>query len=209
MSAKNKEIPEARFEYRTFGRDLSRYRSTLLAHAGDHAEVNARESQELYLLSRTNDTFNCKIRENKMDIKVLLQSKGLLEQWNVYLKAPFPLSRKVLIKEIFPALWTRSPLLEEKNYDLPDVLEITERHPNLQIVSVDKKRSGLILGEIMAEFAEVWVNGAFVETIAVESSNEKEVLLWIKKLGLQDVENINYPRALRRIIGWEGLKVID
>ena len=56
--------------------------------------------KEIYILSRTNDINNTKIRDGKMDIKTFVQSKDGLEQWNPLMKANS--MKASVLKEVFP-----------------------------------------------------------------------------------------------------------
>ena len=68
------EISKPRFEFRTFGQnfDDEHYRMARLPNAVPE-KVWERSSQEIYILSRTNDKNNTKIRDGKMDIKTFVQ----------------------------------------------------------------------------------------------------------------------------------------
>ncbi len=65
--------------------------------------VHHRKSDEIYIISKNNNSNNIKIRDDKLDIKNHIQTIKELEQWNPVLKAEFPLKTTVLINEILPA----------------------------------------------------------------------------------------------------------
>ncbi|SFK87135.1 hypothetical protein SAMN05216357_10798 [Porphyromonadaceae bacterium KH3CP3RA] len=85
-------ISKPRFEFRSFGRCFC-----------EAEKVWERRSTETYIVSRTNDVNNTKIRDGKMDIKTYAQTVDRLEQWNPLMKGEFPISAQVLNKEVFPA----------------------------------------------------------------------------------------------------------
>ena len=88
-----------RFEFRTFGRNFDLVKDkmgTLTGPVPDFAKK--RISSEIYILSRTTDLNNCKIRDQKIDIKALIKVEDKLEQWDLLLKMDFPLFKKTIIK---------------------------------------------------------------------------------------------------------------
>ncbi|TVR37876.1 MAG: hypothetical protein EA394_11330, partial [Bacteroidia bacterium] len=91
------EISKPRFEFRTFGQDFDEqhYRMSRLSVPVPE-KVWERYSEEIYILSRTNDINNTKIRDGKMDIKTYVQTVDGLEQWNPLMKGEFPIAADVL-----------------------------------------------------------------------------------------------------------------
>ena len=90
------EISKPRFEFRTFGIDLSETTARMVELSMPVPEhVKVRHSDEVYIISRTNDINNTKIRSGKMDIKTFAQSKDGLEQWNSLLKRGFSIQREI------------------------------------------------------------------------------------------------------------------
>ena len=209
MSDISNKITPARFEFRIFGRDL-KYLQNRLSELSDPVpdRFKKRSSQEFYLLSLTNDTCNCKIRDRKIDIKAIVSKRDKLERWDVVLKADFPLDRRVIVKEVFPAMWTRSPMLDPGVYDIDGMLAIAGKHKDLQPVTIDKIRFGYSIKGTFCEFAEVFVNGARIETVAVESENPDVLVEVAEMLNIYHLENLNYPAALKRVMGLDGLKTI-
>ena len=98
------EISKPRFEFRTFGQSFEdeEYRMSRLSAAVPE-KVWDRSSEEIYILSRTNDVNNTKIRDGKMDIKTFVQTVDGLEQWNPLMKAEFPISASSLKNDVYPA----------------------------------------------------------------------------------------------------------
>jgi len=70
------------------------------------------------------------------------------------------------------------------------------------LVSVEKKRFGFSVNGIICEYAEVWFNGARVETACCESENYDSMAAVVEALGLKGMENTNYLRAAKKVIGW-------
>jgi len=204
------EISKPRFEFRTFGRsfeDTAYIMSRLSVPVPE--KVWERTSKEIYIISRTNDVNNTKIRDGKMDIKTFVQEVDGLEQWNPLMKGEFPMKLEMLEKEVFPAFKVEMPELGKEEYTLDEFLEIVKNHPDLQAVSIEKERFGFMVNDTICEFANVWINGAMVVTVNSESTELDDIKKTIKDLGLEGVENINYLQAAKRVIGMIDKKLAN
>ena len=196
------EISKPRFEFRTFGQDFDEqhYRMSRLSVPVPE-KVWERHSQEIYILSRTNDINNTKIRDGKMDIKTYVQTVDGLEQWNPLMKGEFPIATDVLKKEVFPAFQVEMPVLDKDAYSFEEFMEMIYAHPDLQAVRVNKERYGYMVNDTICEFGYVQINGAQVVTINSESTEVEDIKKTMKDVGLEGVENINYLQAIKRVIG--------
>ncbi len=204
------EASKPRFEYRTFGRDFENA-AFLMSRLSVPVprKVWERFSQEIYIVSRTNDVNNTKIRDGKMDIKTFVQEVDGLEQWNPLMKGEFPMKVDVLKNEVFPAFKVEMPEFEKDEYTLEEFLEIVKNHPDLQAVSVEKQRFGYMVNDTICEVANVWINGAAVVTVNSESTEIEDIKKTIKDLELEGVENINYLQAIKRVIGMIDKKLAN
>ncbi len=165
-------------------------------------KVWERHSTETYIVSRTNDVNNTKIRDGKMDIKTFVQSVDGFEQWNPLMKGEFPISAAVLRNEVFPAFKVANlPELKKETYTLEEFLEMIDNHPDLQAVKVEKIRFGYMVNGTICETGEVYINGAKIETINSESTEVEDLKKTVQEVGLEGVENINYLQAIKRVIG--------
>ncbi len=196
------EISKPRFEFRSFGQDFkdASFRMARLSKPVPE-KVWKRESDEIYILSRANDINNTKIRGGKMDIKTYIQTVDGLEQWNPLMKGEFPMPRKQLLEEVFPAFQVEIPALDKDEYTKEEFLSIVAAHSELQAVCVHKERYGYMVNETICEVAEVLVNGAKVVSINSESTEIQDIKNTLEDTGLTGVENINYLQAIKRIIG--------
>jgi len=204
------EISKPRFEFRTFGRsfeDTAYLMSRLSVPVPE--KVWERTSKEIYIISRTNDVNNTKIRDGKMDIKTFVQEVDGLEQWNPLMKGEFPMKSEMLEKEVFPAFKVEMPELEKEEYTLDEFLEMVKTHSDLQAVSIEKERFGFMVNDTICEFANVWINGAMVVTVNSESTEIEDIKKTIKDLGLEGIENINYLQAAKRVIGMIDKKLAN
>ncbi len=196
------EISKPRFEFRSFGQsfDTAAKRMARLSMPVPE-KVWERHSDEIYILSRTNDINNTKIRDGKMDIKTYVQTVDGLEQWNPLMKGEFPISAEVLKKEVFPAFQVTMPELTKETYTYNEFIEMINNHPDLQAVKVHKQRFGYMVNNTICETGAVLINGAKVETINSESTEVDDIKKTMKDVGLEGVENINYLQAIKRVIG--------
>ena len=197
------EISKPRFEFRTFGQnfDASAKRMARLS-VPIPEKVWERESNEIYILSKTNDINNTKIRDGKMDIKTYIQTVDGLEQWNPLMKGEFPISKEVLENDVFPAFQVEMPKLLKDAYTMGEFLEMIDDNPKLQAVKVRKQRFGYMVNNTLCEVGNVLINGAKVVTINSESTELDDIKKTIVDCKLEGCENINYLQVIKRIIGW-------
>lgn len=204
------EISKPRFEFRTFGQDFTKAIERMARLSVPVPEkVWERHSDEIYIISRTNDINNTKIRDGKMDIKTYVQTVDGLEQWNPLMKGEFPISAEVLKKEVFPAFMVEMPELTKETYTYEEFISMVNAHPDLQAVRVHKQRWGYMVNDTICEAGAVIINGAKVMTINSESTELEDIKKTIKDVGLEGVENINYLQAIKRVIGMSDKKLAN
>lgn len=204
------EISKPRFEFRSFGQSFAKAAHLMARLSVPVPEkVWERKSKEIYIVSKTNDINNTKIRDGKMDVKTFVQTKDGLEQWNPLMKAEFPISKKILEKDVFPAFQVEMPELKKDKYTLKAFLNMIDKHPDLQRVRVEKHRFGYMVNDTICEVAEVLINGAKVCTINSESTELGDIKKTLKDIGLEKTENINYLQAIKRVIGWNNKKLAN
>ena len=197
------EISKPRFEFRSFGQDFNKQAERMARLSIPIPEkLRVRHSQESYIMSRTNDINNTKIRDGKMDIKTYVQTVDGLEQWNPLMKIEFPMSVNFLKSDIFPAFQAERPDFEKTEYTMDEFLAMVKKHLDLQAVSVVKERFGYMINDTICEVGNILINGAKVITINSESTELDDIKKTVIDVGLDDVENINYLQAIKRVIGW-------
>ena len=197
------EISKSRFEFRSFGQDFNKQAERMARLSVPIPEkLRVRHSQESYIMSRTNDINNTKIRDGKMDIKTYVQTVDGLEQWNPLMKIEFPISVNFLKSDIFPAFQAERPDFEKTEYTMDEFLAMVKKHLDLQAVSVVKERFGYMVNDTICEVGNILINGAKVITINSESTELDDIKKTVIDVGLDDVENINYLQAIKRVIGW-------
>ena len=197
------EISKPRFEFRSFGQDFNKQAERMARLSVPIPEkFQVRHSRESYIMSRTNDINNTKIRDGKMDIKTYIQTVDGLEQWNPLTKTEFPISVNFLKSDIFPAFQVEMPVFEKTEYTMDEFLAMVKKHPDLQAVSVVKERFGYMVNGTICEVGNILINGTKVITINSESTELDDIKKTMIAIGLDDVENINYLQAIKRVIGW-------
>lgn len=192
-----------RFEFRTWAKNFGKVEEKMRRLA----EVEQiREGREIYIVSAANNENNTKIRDRLMDIKVFVQEKQGLEQWNPRMKGEFPMSAVVLMEQVFPAFGVDMPNLDKDEIALSEYLdEIIRPHPQLAAVEVFKRRFAFTVNNCIAEIAEIEINRAGMQTVAIESVDIDDILKAKEMLGLDEYENVNYLLAIKRVIGMEPL----
>ncbi|MCD6544640.1 MAG: hypothetical protein J7K34_09035 [Flavobacteriaceae bacterium] len=197
------EISKPRFEFRTFGQNFDESAKLMARLSGPvPKKVWERESDEIYILSKTNDINNTKIRDGKMDIKTFVQTVDGLEQWNPLMKGEFPISKEVLTNDVFPAFKVDMPELTQDTYTMDEFLAMIDAHPDLQGVKVHKQRFGYMVNNTICETGNILINGAKIATINSESTEIEDIKKTVVDCKLGGFENLNYLQAIKRVIGW-------
>ena len=123
------EISKPRFEFRSFGRDFNKQAERMAKLSVPIPEkLRVRHSPEIYIMSRSNNINNTKIRDGKMDIKTYVQTVDALEQWNPLTKTEFPVSAHFLKSDIFLAFQVEIPVFQRQT----TLLEMQERYHFLE-----------------------------------------------------------------------------
>ena len=197
-----KPVEKPRFEFRSFGKDFSLQAKKMKRLSEPITKnIRIRQSKEIYIISITNDINNTKIRDNKIDVKRLVQIKDGLEQWNPVTKTEFPVLKEYLLDQFFPSLYTISPPLYNNIYSVGDFIKIIDDHEDLCAIRVSKERFGYMVNQTICEVANVTINKTRIVTISSESINSTAVKKTIIDIGLESVENINYLQAIKRVSG--------
>jgi exopolyphosphatase/guanosine-5'-triphosphate,3'-diphosphate pyrophosphatase len=163
-----------RWEWRT--------EADLDAPAGEVAE-----SDELYLLSER--TASVKVRDGRLDVKVLERVQDGLELWRPVVKAEFPLDADA-VDEVVRALGVSGR---------PSTLDELRALAGVRAVEVHKRRERFTVGDAMAERAELRTERGVALTVAVESEDPMAVLAGVRELGLEGRQNVSVPRTLKSL----------
>jgi hypothetical protein len=188
-----------RYEFRIFSENLSKIKNRLNQIS---SVENIRKSSEVYIISPATTKSNVKIRNEQIDIKVLINEEHGLEQWLPQLKVDFPIRQNIIQQKIFPFLKTKTPNFELKEYSQEQFLnELVEPNEILRMVEVKKSRYAYNVNGCISEFAKLKINQIPIQTVSVESDHYDSVLVALSVLGIEHYENENYIKAIKRLIG--------
>ncbi|RLD67927.1 MAG: hypothetical protein DRI84_01160 [Bacteroidetes bacterium] len=192
-----------RYEFRVFGVKSINPFIEALKSLGQAGKV--RHISEIYLMTSGNNNHNIKIRNKRLDIKTLVMQENGLEQWNPEEVGTFPLLKDKIKNQIFPSLGVESPVLDRDVYTLKQFMqELVLEDPDIIVALTEKERFAFEFEGCICEYAEVKINGALQRTLAIESENPDLVCRALEVLKLGEAhENVNYPKALKRVLGLE------
>lgn len=193
-----KIVPRA--EFRVFGKDIIK---GVIEHmwACKAQLFKARVMpEETYILSRNTNEANVKVRDGLLDIKTKTgETPEGFEIFQPRGKFQFPVSREELA-EILGHLKVTVDLTEPE-YTFEAFCSLVKANPETALVKVEKKRYGFSVNGVICEYAQVWFNGALVETACCESENYEAMKGAVEALGIAGLPNTNYLRAAKAVIG--------
>jgi hypothetical protein len=157
---------------------------------------------ETYFLSRMTNEANVKVRDGLLDIKTKTgETPDGYEIFQPRGKFQFPVKRDDLTT-ILSHLRVPIPL-DRDTYTIDEFIQMARQHPDLSPVTVEKMRYGFTIDGVICEYAQVYFNGAMVESACVESENYAAMRGIIDGLGLSAMPNVNYLKAAKRVVGIE------
>lgn len=190
-----------RAEFRVFGQGVI---DTVRAHMYNGRTVlqqARRMPAETYLLSVHTDEANVKVRDGLLDIKTRVgQTPEGYEIFQPRGKFPFPVPGAELAA-ILSHLLVQMPASDMERMPMEAFVGAARAHPQLRVVSVEKMRYGFTIDGVICEYAQVWFNGALIETACAESEDYGRMSEVIEGLGLEGLPNTNYLRAAKRVVG--------
>lgn len=191
-------VPRA--EFRVFGQDVIDVVKAHLWNGRTILQQARRMPAEVYFLSAKTDTANVKVRDGLLDVKKRVgQTPEGYEIFQPAGKFQFPATVETLT-QVLQHLQVNLPL-DQATYSVEDFITIARKHPDLCPVTVEKMRYGFTIDGIVCEYAQVWFNGALMETACVESENYAGMKTTIEGLGIVALPNTNYLRAAKRVVG--------
>lgn len=160
---------------------------------------------ETYFLSRHTRDANVKVRDGLLDVKI--KTGATPEGYEIFQpsgKFQFPVSTDQLatiaahLKVTLPAQMASAAMV---TFD--EFLAMARQHADLTPVTVSKMRWGFMIDGVICEYAQVFFNGAMVESACVESENYAAMHEVIAVLGLDAHVNTNYLKAAAAVVGLE------
>lgn len=193
-----KIVPRA--EFRVFGQNIIEGVRARMWN-GKTVLFQARKMPaETYFLSARTDEANVKVRDGLLDIKTKVGETG--DGYEIFQprgKFQFPVKRADLATILSHLKVDLA--LDADSYTIEQFIDIARRHPDLCPVTVEKMRYGFTIDGVICEYAQVWFNGALVESACVESENYEGMKQVIEGLGLASLPNTNYLRAAKKVVG--------
>lgn len=195
-----KIIPRA--EFRVFGQGVIDLVQEKLWNGKTVLQKARRMPQETYFLSRHTNEANVKVRDGLLDIKTKVgETPEGYEIFQPRGKFQFPVP-KTDLATILSHLKVEMKL-DQETYDIDTFIAMVRKQPDLAAVTVEKMRYGFTIDGIICEYAQVWLNGALVETACAESENYAGMKEVVELIGIADMPNTNYLRAAKRVVGME------
>lgn len=193
-----KIIPRA--EFRVFGHGIIEGVKEKMWEAKATLFKARKMPNETYFLSVHTDTVNVKVRDGLLDIKTKVgETPDGYEIFQPRGKFQFPVKREELAT-ILQHLEVSIPLNKE-SYTLETFIKMAKASGELIPVNIEKMRYGFSVNGIISEYAQVWFNGALMETVCCESENYTGIKATVTALGIDKLPNTNYLKAARQVVG--------
>jgi hypothetical protein len=187
-----------RYEFRLF--DLDRSCDAAAGKLADHLQYIATDdSAAVYLISPDLADVNVKIRDGKLDVKMLIERHMGLELWRPSGRYAFPLTN--LDASIRALGLLLSPMTHSAAPGPDGFIAAAEASPRFCVMHVSKRRMRFAASGVHAEVAQVQINGATTWSLAIESASAADVVSLLEDLSLHRAENVSYPRMLQRLCG--------
>lgn len=193
-----KIIPRA--EFRVFGKDIIKGVQEKMWSAKAQLFQARKMPAETYFLSVHTDEANVKVRDGLLDIKTKVgETPEGYEIFQPRGKFQFPVS-KADLETILSHLKAKLAL-SKAEYTIDEFIEMARKSADLTPVTVEKMRYGFSVDGIICEYAQVWFNGALVETACCESENYAGMKKAVEALGINALPNTNYLKSAKKVIG--------
>ncbi|MFC0225284.1 hypothetical protein [Serratia aquatilis] len=193
-----KIIPRA--EFRVFGHGIIERVKEKMWEANATLFKARKMPNETYFLSVHTDAVNVKVRDGLLDIKTKIgETPEGYEIFQPRGKFQFPVKRDELITIL---QYLEVPMeLDQESYTLDAFIAMAKASRELVPVSVEKMRYGFTVNGIISEYAQVWLNGALIETACCESENYGGIKTTVAALGIAELPNTNYLKAAKQVVG--------
>jgi hypothetical protein len=195
-----KIVPRA--EFRVFGRGVIDIVKDRMWNGKTVLFQARRMPAETYFLSARTNEANVKVRDGLLDIKT--KAGETPEGYEIFQprgKFQFPVKKADLEKILANLKVTMD--LDRDTYAIEEFIAMARKHPDLTPVSVEKMRYGFTIDGVICEFAQVWFNGAMVESACAESENYAGMKAVVEGLGIAAMPNTNYLKAAKRVVGMD------
>lgn len=193
-----KIIPRA--EFRVFGHGVLEIVKAKIWDAKATLFAARKMPAETYFLSTHTNEANVKVRDGLLDIKTKVgETPEGYEIFQPRGKFQFPVSKEELAV-ILDNLHVKMTLNKD-SYSIDEFTAMVRKNPEMSAVTVEKMRYGFSVDGIICEYAQVYFNGAMLESACCESENYEGMKKAIEALGIAQMENVNYLRAAKKVVG--------
>ena len=195
-----KIVPRA--EFRAFGQGLIEAVKEKMWNGKTILFQARRMPMETYFLSAKTNEANVKVRDGLLDIKT--KTGETPEGYEIFQprgKFQFPVKKEDLAT-ILSHLKAEMALTQDM-YTIDVFIAMARKHADLVPVTLEKIRYGFTNDGIICEYAQVWFNGALVETACAESENYAGMRQVVEGLGIAAMPNTNYLKAAKKVMGME------
>ena len=195
-----KIVPRA--EFRAFGQGLIEAVKEKMWNGKTILFQARRMPMETYFLSAKTNEANVKVRDGLLDIKT--KTGETPEGYEIFQprgKFQFPVKKEDLAT-ILSHLKAEMALTQDM-YTIDEFIAMARKHADLVPVTVEKMRYGFTIDGIICEYAQVWFNGALVETACADSENYAGMRQVVEGLGIAAMPNTNYLKAAKKVMGME------
>ena len=193
-----KIVPRA--EFRVFGQGVIELVKSKMWNGKTVLYQARRMPAETYFLSALTNEANVKVRDGLLDIKTKVgETPDGYEIFQPRGKFQFPVKKDDLATILSHLKVTMT--LEQDTYTIDEFIAMVRKHGDLTAVTVEKMRYGFTIEGIICEYAQVWLNGAMVETACAESENYDGMRAVVEGLGLAQMPNTNYLKAAKVVVG--------
>lgn len=193
-----KIVPRA--EFRVFGTGVIDIVQKKMWDTGATLHRARRMPAETYFLSRRTSAVNVKVRDGLLDIK--LKTGETPEGYEIFQPAgkfQFPVQQADLTAILKHLQVDAAPGKGSCTFD--EFLAMARAHPDLVPVTIEKMRYGFTVDGVICEYAQVWLNGALLETACCESENYAGMKKVIEMLGIAGMPNTSYINAAKHVVG--------
>lgn len=199
-SAAEAAVIAPRAEFRVFGQDVIGIVGQKMWDAGAVLQKARRMPAETYILSAHSNEANVKVRDGLLDIKLKVgETPEGYEIFRPRGKFQFPVGRADLATILSHLKVDMT--LDRDSYTIDGFMAMARTHPDLVPLTVEKMRYGFTVDGIICEYAQVWFNGARIETACCESENHAGMKKAVEALGIAAMPNTSYLKAAKRVVG--------
>ena len=192
--------PSARYEFRLFAQCFETEERLLRAMTDVDSIM---ESSETYFIAPAPDLArNVKLRNDRLELKQLVEHCQGLERWQPAGQWPLPVATGNALALLLPDHDGGG------EHDLPTQLNRHEllafaTRPDIPLyrAEVFKRRFQFVLPPCRAEIDQLLINGAAIQSLAVESADPDALQELQGALRVAGRENVSYPLVLSRIMG--------